>query len=157
MNGGLVWALLRDWLPWRLRNAAKPTAFFSVRRHCRSIRRPVGFRPISLPGPTPVPGFYKPQFCMDLGVVRHWTRRLDELGLIRRLKLLIEIAALASVRSARWMRQRLYGTIIPDAVIRRVDREAADERQVPVAARQLEFGDRRRAVYAGSAPPRPYY
>jgi 5,10-methylenetetrahydrofolate reductase len=80
------------------------------------------------------------------------------LELIRRLKLLIGIAPLASVRSARWMRQRLYGTIIPDAVIRRVDREAADERQVlPVAARQLEFGDRRRAVYAGSAPPRPYY
>jgi 5,10-methylenetetrahydrofolate reductase len=71
--------------------------------------------------------------------------------------MLIGIAPLASVRSARWMRQRLYGTIIPDAVIDRFDREAADERQVPVAARQLEFGDRRRAVYAGSAPSRPYY
>jgi methylenetetrahydrofolate reductase (NADPH) len=154
MNGGLVWALLRDWLPWRLRNAAKPTAFFSV--SALPLDPPASWFPADLaPKADAGARFLQIQFCMDLGVVRRWTRRLE---LIRRLKLLIEIALLAPVRSARWMRQRLYGTIIPDAVIRRVDREAADERQVlPVAARQLEFGDRRRAVYAGSAPPRPYY
>jgi methylenetetrahydrofolate reductase (NADPH) len=73
--------------------------------------------------------FVQTQFCMDLGVVRHWTRRLEELGLTGRLKVLIGIAPLASARSARWMRERLYGTIIPDAVIDRLDRVADPNRE----------------------------
>ncbi len=72
--------------------------------------------------------FLQTQFCMDMRVVRRWTRRLDELGLTRRLKILIGLAPLASARSARWMRQRLYGTIIPDALIDRLD-HAADPRR----------------------------
>jgi len=72
--------------------------------------------------------FLQTQFCMDLGIVRRWTRRLDELGLTEQLKVLIGIAPLASARSARWMRQRLYGTIIPDALIERLD-QAADPRR----------------------------
>jgi methylenetetrahydrofolate reductase (NADH) len=72
--------------------------------------------------------FLQTQFCMDVGVVRRWTQRLDELGLTARLKILIGLAPLASARSARWMRGRLYGTIIPDALIERLDK-AADPRR----------------------------
>ena len=72
--------------------------------------------------------FLQTQFCMDLSVVRRWTQRLDELGLAGRLKVLIGIAPLASARSARWMRGRLYGTIIPDALIERLDK-AGDPRR----------------------------
>jgi hypothetical protein len=68
--------------------------------------------------------FLQTQFCMDLGVVRRWTQRLDELGLTGRLRVLIGIAPLASARSARRMRARLYGTIIPDALIERLDKAA---------------------------------
>jgi methylenetetrahydrofolate reductase (NADPH) len=38
---------------------------------------------------------------------------------------LIGIAPLRSARSARWMQQRLYGTIIPDSLIERLE-QAAD-------------------------------
>jgi Methylenetetrahydrofolate reductase len=73
--------------------------------------------------------FLQTQFCMDLGVVRRWTQRLDELGLTGRLKVLIGIAPLASARSARRMRARLYGTIIPDALIERLDKAADPYRE----------------------------
>jgi methylenetetrahydrofolate reductase (NADPH) len=72
--------------------------------------------------------FLQTQFCMDMGVVRRWTGRLDELGVLGRLKVLVGIAPLASTRSARWMRQRLYGTIIPDPLIERLG-QAADPRR----------------------------
>lgn len=76
--------------------------------------------------------FLQTQFCMDVGVVRRWTGRLGELGLTPRLKVLVGVAPLGSARGARWMRERLYGTIIPDAVISRLDR-AADARREGVA------------------------
>jgi hypothetical protein len=68
--------------------------------------------------------FVQTQFCLDVGVVRRWIGRLDALGLSGRLKILV---GLAPIRSARWMRERLYGTIIPDAIIERLE-SAADSR-----------------------------
>ena len=76
--------------------------------------------------------FVQTQFCMDVGVVQRWTGRLAELGLTERLKVLVGVAPLPSARSARWMRERLFGTIIPDAVIARLDK-AADARREGVA------------------------
>ena len=71
--------------------------------------------------------FVQTQFCLDAGVVRRYAARLAELGLVPRLKLLIGVAPIPSARSARWMRDKLFGTIIPDALIDRLDR-AADPR-----------------------------
>jgi methylenetetrahydrofolate reductase (NADPH) len=73
--------------------------------------------------------FLQTQFCMDLDVVRRWTQKLEELGLTGRLKVLIGISPLASARSARWMRRRLYGTIIPDALIERLDKTGDPRRE----------------------------
>jgi methylenetetrahydrofolate reductase (NADPH) len=72
--------------------------------------------------------FIQTQFCMDVAVVRRYAARLVELGLAPRLKVLIGVAPIPSARSARWMKERLFGTIIPDAVIERLDR-AADARR----------------------------
>jgi methylenetetrahydrofolate reductase (NADPH) len=69
--------------------------------------------------------FAQTQFCMDAGVVRRYVSRLAEQGITDRLYLLIGIAPLASARSARWMREKLYGTIIPDAIVARME-QAAD-------------------------------
>jgi len=66
--------------------------------------------------------FAQTQFCMDTGVVRRYTARLLEHALTRGVFLLIGIAPLRSARSARWMRERLYGTIIPDVFIERLER-----------------------------------
>jgi methylenetetrahydrofolate reductase (NADPH) len=68
--------------------------------------------------------FVQTQFCMDLGVLERYLRRLADYGITEQLWLLIGIAPLRSARSARWMRHHLVGTIIPDAVVARMDRAA---------------------------------
>ena len=69
--------------------------------------------------------FVQTQFCMDIGVVRRYAARLRELGF--KLPVLIGIAPIPSARSARWMREKLFGTTIPDAIIQRLEK-AADPR-----------------------------
>jgi methylenetetrahydrofolate reductase (NADPH) len=72
--------------------------------------------------------FVQTQFCMDLDILRRYVARLTEAGLIPGLGLLVGIAPLASARSARWMRERLFGTIIPDAIVARLE-GASDPRE----------------------------
>jgi len=71
--------------------------------------------------------FVQTQFCLDPGVVRRYIERLGEHQLTEQLFILIGLAPLASARSARWIRQHLYGSIIPDALIERLE-AAADQR-----------------------------
>jgi len=66
--------------------------------------------------------FVQTQFCMDIGLVRRYTARLRESGL--RLPMLIGIAPIPSARSARWMREKLFGTVLPDSIIERLERAA---------------------------------
>ena len=68
--------------------------------------------------------FVQTQFCMDIGVVRRYAARLLELGIAQRLKILIGIAPIPSARSARWMREKLFGTLIPDRIVDRLDAAA---------------------------------
>lgn len=68
--------------------------------------------------------FVQTQFCMDLGVVRRYAARLLDLGIAQRLPILIGIAPIPSARSARWMREKLRGTTIPDAIVERLERAA---------------------------------
>jgi methylenetetrahydrofolate reductase (NADH) len=63
--------------------------------------------------------FVQTQFCMDAGVVRRYLARLAEHDV--RLPFLIGISPLRSAKSARWMRERLFGTIIPDAMLARLE------------------------------------
>jgi methylenetetrahydrofolate reductase (NADPH) len=71
--------------------------------------------------------FVQTQFCMDATVVRRYVQCLGEYQLTARLYLLIGLAPLASARSARWIRQHLFGSIIPEALIERLE-AAADQR-----------------------------
>lgn len=66
--------------------------------------------------------FVQTQFCMDLAVVRRYAARLLELGVAQRLPILIGVAPIPSARSARWMREKLWGTLIPDALVERLER-----------------------------------
>jgi methylenetetrahydrofolate reductase (NADPH) len=71
--------------------------------------------------------FVQTQFCLDPGVVRRYIERLGEHQLTEQLFILIGLAPLASARSARWIRQHLYGSIVPEALIERLE-AAADQR-----------------------------
>jgi methylenetetrahydrofolate reductase (NADPH) len=73
--------------------------------------------------------FVQTQFCLDLDVLRRWIARLNDLGLSGRLKVLVGLAPIPSARSARWMRERLYGTIIPDAIVERLEAAAEPRRE----------------------------
>ncbi len=65
--------------------------------------------------------FVQTQFCMDADIVRRYMARLDEHGLADKLFLLIGIVPLRSAKSARWIRDKLYGAIIPDAIVERME------------------------------------
>jgi len=59
---------------------------------------------------------------MDAQVVRNYVKRLADLGLAQRVHILIGVCPIPSARSARWMREKLFGTVIPDAIVDRLDK-----------------------------------
>jgi methylenetetrahydrofolate reductase (NADPH) len=64
--------------------------------------------------------FVQTQFCMDTGIVRRYAARLRDLGF--KLPILIGIAPIPSARSAKWMREKLFGTIVPDSIVERLEK-----------------------------------
>jgi len=81
-----------------------------------------GWQPKSLLGKVEAGAdFVQTQFCMDTGIVRRYATRLLDLGIAPRLGVLIGVAPIPSARSARWMRERLFGTVIPDAIVTRLE------------------------------------
>jgi methylenetetrahydrofolate reductase (NADPH) len=66
--------------------------------------------------------FIQTQFCMDVDVARRYAARLLDLGIAQQLPILVGVAPIPSARSARWMRERLFGTVIPEAVVERLER-----------------------------------
>ena len=88
------------------------------------IDPPPGWQPKSLQGKIAAGcEFVQTQFCMDAGIARRYLARLAEHGV--KLPFLIGVSPLRSAKSARWMRAKLFGTIIPDALIARL--EAAND------------------------------
>jgi methylenetetrahydrofolate reductase (NADPH) len=68
--------------------------------------------------------FIQTQFCMDAKVVRRYAARLLDLGIAQKLPILIGVAPIPSARSARWMKEKLFGTLIPDETVERLERAA---------------------------------
>jgi len=65
--------------------------------------------------------FAQTQFCLDAAIVQRYLTRLEEAGLLQRIRILVGIAPLASARSARWIRDKLPGSIVPESIIERLD------------------------------------
>ena len=66
--------------------------------------------------------FIQTQFCMDAGVVRRYLARLAEHDLADKVSLIIGVAPLRSAKSANWMRDKLFGTVIPQGIVERMER-----------------------------------
>jgi methylenetetrahydrofolate reductase (NADPH) len=66
--------------------------------------------------------FVQTQFCMDVAVARRYMARLAEHGV--KTPFLIGISPLRSAKSARWMKEKLFGTIIPDSIVVRLEAAA---------------------------------
>ena len=72
-------------------------------------------------------GFFQTQFCFDKDMVQSYAAGLVEYGIVEKAGVLIGIGPLASAKSARWMRENLWGTTIPDTLIDRLE-GAADQK-----------------------------
>jgi methylenetetrahydrofolate reductase (NADH) len=84
---------------------------------------PPGWRPAGLQAKVAAGAqFVQTQFCMDTGVVRRYMARLAEYGVTDNLFVLIGIVPLRSAKSARWIKEKLFGSVIPDALIDRMER-----------------------------------
>ena len=78
--------------------------------------------------------FVQTQYCFDVPRLRQFMQEVRERGLDRKTAILAGVGPLRSARAAEWMRQRVPGVVIPDAVIDRL-------RAVP-ESRQQEQGRR---------------
>jgi methylenetetrahydrofolate reductase (NADPH) len=89
------------------------------------IDPPAGWQPVKLAAKVKAGAeFAQTQFCMDTGVVRRYLARLAEHEATRGLYVLIGVSPIRSAKSARWMKQHLYGTIIADAHVERLEAAA---------------------------------
>jgi methylenetetrahydrofolate reductase (NADPH) len=94
------------------------------------IDPPAGWQPTSLLGKVKAGAqFVQTQFCMDAGVVRRYIGALGKAGITKQLAILIGVNPLRSAKSAAWMKSHLFGTIIPDASIERMEKAAEPARE----------------------------
>jgi methylenetetrahydrofolate reductase (NADPH) len=90
------------------------------------IDPPADFRPDSLRAKAAAGAqFVQTQFCMDAAVVRRYVGALGDAGLASKVAILIGVNPLRSARSAQWIKSHLFGAIIPEAMIARME-QAAD-------------------------------
>jgi methylenetetrahydrofolate reductase (NADPH) len=64
---------------------------------------------------------------MDAAIVRRYVGVLEQAGVTRQLSVLIGVNPLRSAKSAQWMKSHLYGTIIADSMIKRMEGAADPE------------------------------
>jgi methylenetetrahydrofolate reductase (NADPH) len=115
--------LMRDEgrLPHGAAVAGRPAFFLGAAD--MPIDPPPGWKPDALAAKVAAGAqFVQTQFRMDARVVRRYMARLAEAEL--RVPILIGVNPLRSAKSAAWMRQYLFGTIIPDAMIARMEAAA---------------------------------
>ncbi len=93
------------------------------------IDPPAGWEPKGLLGKVQSGAqFAQTQFCMDAAIARRYVGALEAAGITKQLAILIGVNPLRSAKSAAWMKSHLYGTIIPDAFVARMEK-AADPAQ----------------------------
>jgi methylenetetrahydrofolate reductase (NADPH) len=86
------------------------------------IDPPKDWQPKSLKGKIAAGAqFAQTQFCMDIDVVKRYVARLAQEKLTSKISLLIGVVPLRSAKSARWIKEQLFGAIIPDAFVERLE------------------------------------
>jgi methylenetetrahydrofolate reductase (NADPH) len=72
--------------------------------------------------------FIQTQYCFDIPMLESFMSQVRDLGFDRQCHILIGVGPIVSARTARWMRERVPGVHIPDALISRLEK-AADQRK----------------------------
>jgi len=121
------------------RKVAGHAAFF-IGAADMPIDPPAGWQPTALAGKIKSGAqFAQTQFCMDAGVVRRYVGALHPAGLTKQIAILIGVNPLRSAKSAQWMKSHLFGTIIADSLIARMEQAADPAREgIKICAELIE-------------------
>jgi methylenetetrahydrofolate reductase (NADPH) len=65
--------------------------------------------------------FIQTQYCFDLGLLEDYMQRVRDEGLHERCYIIIGVGPIGSAKTARWLRSKVPGVHIPDAVVRRLE------------------------------------
>lgn len=65
--------------------------------------------------------FVQSQYCFDMDLLRRYLQKLAAHGLTEKLYFLVGLGPLRSAEGARWMRDNLHGTVMPEGIIRRME------------------------------------
>jgi len=115
-------------LPTGREVAGKPAFFLGAAD--MPIDPPADWQPTALRGKIAAGAqFVQTQFCLDAVVARRYVGVLAEAGITKQLAILIGVNPVRSAKSAQWMKSHLYGTIIPDALIARMEKAADPMRE----------------------------
>jgi len=115
-------------LPNGRKVAGKPALFLGATD--MPIDPPEGWQPAALARKIKSGAqFVQTQFAMDGAVVRRYLDVLERAGITRQVAILIGVNPLRSAKSAHWMKNHLYGTIISDAFVSRMERAADPQRE----------------------------
>lgn len=68
--------------------------------------------------------FVQTQYCYDMDILKRYMQRLADHGVTEKLFFVIGLGPLRSAKGAAWMRDNLFGTIMPDVVISRMEQAA---------------------------------
>jgi methylenetetrahydrofolate reductase (NADPH) len=60
------------------------------------------------------------QYCYDSAVLKEFMQRVEDLGVIGKVFILIGVGPLRSAKAAEWMRAHVPGLHIPDAIVKRL-------------------------------------
>ncbi len=83
---------------------------------------PYDFRPLRLAKKVAAGAqFVQTQYCFDAALLERFMARVRQMGLDERCFILVGVGPLPSARAARWLRARVPGVHIPDAVIARLE------------------------------------
>jgi len=64
--------------------------------------------------------FIQTQYCYDMPVLRTFMQRIEDLGLLDKVFILVGVGPLRAAKTAEWMRANVPGLHIPDRVIKRL-------------------------------------
>ncbi len=77
--------------------------------------------------------FIQTQYCYDVPRLREFMRRVEDLGLLGKVFILVGVGPLRSAKAGEWMRTHVPGIHIPDHILQRVagaEKQALEGRQV---------------------------
>jgi methylenetetrahydrofolate reductase (NADPH) len=72
--------------------------------------------------------FIQTQYCFDMDRFREFMQKVRQLGLHERVFILAGVGPLRSAKTARWLRAKVPGVVIPDSIVRRLS-NARDQRE----------------------------